>query len=442
MLPRTSAAGGTLATLVGPNGAVTPEIRTIKGIEYAVFPVPTAGGDWTATYDVPDTTAPTLTGSSPAEGATDVEVPDTITATFSEPVAGVSGTTFTVSLGATPVAGNVTYDGGTRTVTFTPLAGLTAATTYSVALMAGITDSAATPNALAPTSWTFTTAAALPAPAAATSAAPVDGGGAVAPSTLLSESFTGGPGLPDTLESSLDVDGSTSVADGWLSVDRASVTTSSEALDAGRAIEVVATLQDEPGQDLGFSSGAAAVTDSWAFFGTGPTPGTLYARTSTGSGPPTEVPLAGDWLGSAHRYRIEWTSDAVVFSIDGAVVHTATVHPRTPHEAVPTGHLHRDRSRQGRLDGRDWPSDLDCTAGRMAADLSRGRSRPGVGPAPPSSEPWHRPRTSPWPSPLGVEPSGKTTVRSRTAGMTRACGSASRRYSSPSAPPKVPGGRS
>ena len=84
-----------------------------------------------------------------------------MTATFSEAVSGVSGSTFTLEgPGTTAVPASVTYSAGTLTATLDPTADLAASTTYTARLTSGITDLAGNP--LAPLSWTFTTAAAPP----------------------------------------------------------------------------------------------------------------------------------------------------------------------------------------------------------------------------------------------------------------------------------------
>ena len=43
------------------------------------------------------------------------------------------------------------------------------------------------------------------------------------------------------------------------------------------------------------------------------------------NGSVTNIALTGNWIGSAHRFRIDWSAGAVVFSIDGSVVHTQNV---------------------------------------------------------------------------------------------------------------------
>jgi methionine-rich copper-binding protein CopC len=102
-----------------------------------------------------DTTAPTVTATGPADNATGVVSPTDVTATFSEPVLNVSGTTFTLAAGTTPVQATVSSDSTTvaRLHPSQPLA----AGTYTATLTSGITDAAG--NALTPKTWTFTTLA-------------------------------------------------------------------------------------------------------------------------------------------------------------------------------------------------------------------------------------------------------------------------------------------
>ena len=107
----------------------------------------------------PDTTAPTAT-TSPAAGATAVPASGNVTATFSESVQGVSGSTFTLkdtTTGAAVDAG-VSYDDATKVATLDPAAVLADSTQYTATLTSGIHDAAN--NALTPVTWTFTTAGA------------------------------------------------------------------------------------------------------------------------------------------------------------------------------------------------------------------------------------------------------------------------------------------
>ena len=115
------------------------------------------------TGSAPDTTPPTVSSTTPADGATPVAVSVNFTATFSEPMDPLTITTATITLqhGATPVAGTVNYSG--LDATFTPNASLAFDTLYTATISTGARDLAG--NAMAnPYAWSFTTG---PAPAAA-----------------------------------------------------------------------------------------------------------------------------------------------------------------------------------------------------------------------------------------------------------------------------------
>ena len=100
-----------------------------------------------------------MTARSAAANATGVSAAADVTATFSEAVTGVSGTTFTLrNTAGTAVAGTVTYNVLTRVATLNPTANLVADTRYTATLTGGaaaIRDAGGNP--LATTSWTFTT---------------------------------------------------------------------------------------------------------------------------------------------------------------------------------------------------------------------------------------------------------------------------------------------
>jgi len=101
-----------------------------------------------------DTVVPHLAASNPFSSQPNVPTTTTVTLTFDEAVVGVDITSVTVTDGTTPVVGTVSMN-NSYTYVFTPTAALTAATTYTVALTNVIQD--AYGNALAPTSFTFTT---------------------------------------------------------------------------------------------------------------------------------------------------------------------------------------------------------------------------------------------------------------------------------------------
>ncbi|YCH14876.1 Ig-like domain-containing protein [Arthrobacter sp. D1-17] len=111
-----------------------------------------------------DTTAPTVTDTSPAAGATGVAVTANVTGTFSEAMndATVTPETFTLSTGTTTVPAAVTYTGTDRTATLNPTADLAAGTTYTATIKGGtdgVKDAAGNTLA-ADKTWSFTTAAA------------------------------------------------------------------------------------------------------------------------------------------------------------------------------------------------------------------------------------------------------------------------------------------
>jgi Domain of unknown function (DUF4082)/Bacterial Ig-like domain len=103
-----------------------------------------------------DTTAPTVTATTPAAGATGVATSVAPTATFSESVqAGTVSFTLRDAANAV-VAGATSYDTVSHTATFTPAAPLATSSVYT-ATVSGAQDAAG--NALAaPTMWSFTTA--------------------------------------------------------------------------------------------------------------------------------------------------------------------------------------------------------------------------------------------------------------------------------------------
>jgi hypothetical protein len=115
----------------------------------------------TAAAEVPpDTTPPAVISTIAANAATGVPINQKVSATFSktmDPVT-INAATFTLLLGATPVAGTVSYLGSTGT--FTPTATLIPNTTYTATITTGARSVAG--NALATNyGWSFTTAAVL-----------------------------------------------------------------------------------------------------------------------------------------------------------------------------------------------------------------------------------------------------------------------------------------
>ncbi len=100
----------------------------------------------------PDVTAPSVTGTTPADGAAKVDAAVTPTATLSESIA--SGATFTLKdAGGATVAGTTSYDAATKKLSFDPTASLGASKTYTASVLA--TDLSGNTMA-APFTWSFT----------------------------------------------------------------------------------------------------------------------------------------------------------------------------------------------------------------------------------------------------------------------------------------------
>ncbi len=142
--------------------------------------------------------APTLTARSPAVNATGVAVGSNVTATFSEAVTGVSGTTFQLRNPAgTLIAAGVSRNGTTNQWILNPNANLAAGTTYRVTLTGGaaaIRDLAGA--AFATTTWSFTTAATVPgAPVIGTASSGVAGGTVTATANWAAPASTGGSAI-------------------------------------------------------------------------------------------------------------------------------------------------------------------------------------------------------------------------------------------------------
>ncbi|WP_307101759.1 CBM96 family carbohydrate-binding protein [Arthrobacter globiformis] len=152
---------GHLRMSLKPDGSYTWEFRPVLGGMQT-----DSGSRASGTTPPPpgDTTAPTVTGTSPAGGATGVAVAANVTGTFSEAMdaATITSATFTLQAGTTAVPAAVTYNSTDRVATLNPDADLAAGATYTATIKGGaggVKDVAG--NALvSDRTWTFTTAAA------------------------------------------------------------------------------------------------------------------------------------------------------------------------------------------------------------------------------------------------------------------------------------------
>lgn len=124
----------------------------------------------TATTTTPDTTAPAVSSTDPANGSMTASITQNITATFSEALdnATVNGTNFTLTDNASNrVTANVSY--ADKVATLNPDGNLTGEITYTATLLSSITDAAG--NKLADNyTWSFTTDTTSPMVSATTPA--------------------------------------------------------------------------------------------------------------------------------------------------------------------------------------------------------------------------------------------------------------------------------
>jgi YVTN family beta-propeller protein len=136
----------------------------------------------------PDTTPPTVTASTPANGATGVAANAVVTATFSEAMdaSTIGGSAFELRNAASQlVVASVSYNATTRVATVAPTAALAPSSAYTATVRGGTTDPRvkdAAGNALAANvTWTFTTAAvADTTPPTVTATSPIGGATGVA----------------------------------------------------------------------------------------------------------------------------------------------------------------------------------------------------------------------------------------------------------------------
>jgi glucose/arabinose dehydrogenase/PKD repeat protein len=105
---------------------------------------------WNAKFSLyatagPDTTAPAVTSTTPAGGATGVALTAPVTVRFSEAMAAATITPANLELrgpGGTLLNRTVTYDTAGQAATITPSAALAASTPYTVTVRSGVTDTA------------------------------------------------------------------------------------------------------------------------------------------------------------------------------------------------------------------------------------------------------------------------------------------------------------
>ena len=141
----------------------------------------------------PDTTAPTVSSTSPLANAGSVAVNALISASFSEPMDPLSITTANFALACpsgNPIAGTVGYAVSGNAATFTPVSNLPASTSCTATINTGVQD--VHHNAMASAySWSFTTGVAPDTtPPTVSSTGPVANATGIAFNTLITASFS------------------------------------------------------------------------------------------------------------------------------------------------------------------------------------------------------------------------------------------------------------
>ncbi|MGH8610626.1 MAG: DUF4082 domain-containing protein [Gammaproteobacteria bacterium] len=158
LTPSSALVNGVTYTATVKGGATDPRVKDVAGNALA------ASQTWSFTIAAAaDTTPPTVTSTTPANGATGVNTGTTVTATFSEAMdpATVNTSTFELRDGAsTLVPATVTYSANTATLT--PSSALANGVTHTATVKGGATDPRVKDvagNALvANATWSFTTA--------------------------------------------------------------------------------------------------------------------------------------------------------------------------------------------------------------------------------------------------------------------------------------------
>jgi hypothetical protein len=141
--------------------------------------------------------------------------------------------------------------------------------------------------------------------------------GEVVLASAVSEEFSGSALPAGWSATPWGTGGLATVLNGSVTVDGALLGSDTTLLPS-QTLEFQATLSGDGFQHAGFA--LSFNENRWAIFSTG-SGGALLARTHDGTNA-IDTPIPGNWLGSPHQYRIDWTTTSVVFSIDGTAVAT------------------------------------------------------------------------------------------------------------------------
>ena len=203
-------------TLVGPGGTTVPATVSYNAATDTVTLTPSSPLAFSTGYTATLTTAikdgsgqalasavtwsfvteagvpPTVTAQVPAASATGISPSAIVDATFSRPLdpATVKAANFTLAApNGTLVPATVTYDSNAQIATLSPNSALALSTTYTAKLSTSITAIDGVPLSAAVT-WTFTTAAQVPAPPTVAVRSPGSGATGVDRSTTVTATFS------------------------------------------------------------------------------------------------------------------------------------------------------------------------------------------------------------------------------------------------------------
>jgi len=126
------------------------------------------------------------------------------------------------------------------------------------------------------------------------------------------------------------------VVDGQLVVNGARFVTepTSTTFGPGTSVEFMATFNAGINQHVGFGGGGDEApgemfnTAPWILISTGSSANSLLARINNGT--MIDIPLTGSFLGTPHRYRIDWKTSSIDFYVDGTLALTQNITLSTP----------------------------------------------------------------------------------------------------------------
>ncbi len=150
----------TLTPTASMDPSATYQAQVTTGVKSWSGDALASNSTWTFTTGTGS--APQITTKAPTDGANDVPVGASVTATFSRSIdpSTLTNQTFSLTGPGGPVAATLSYDGPTRTAVLAPSAPLSPATQYSATITTGVQAPDGTALSV-PVTWSFTTGAAV-----------------------------------------------------------------------------------------------------------------------------------------------------------------------------------------------------------------------------------------------------------------------------------------